>query len=151
MFEQRLAFGVPNGVDVVVLHQSGAEARVRIDEPNRVYSGREGWVPAEWLRHRPNPGQADPSLPRYEILDKMGATIDVLVATLSPNRDAATLKRHLLEITRREGAGAANFYSTREAYDANVNGGTNPRTIDRAMKRGYLGRVENGVFQPSPY
>ncbi len=83
-------------------------------------------------------GPANPSLPRYEILEKMGATIEVLVTSLRPSGQPDNFSRHLLEITRREGAAVAHFYSTREAYDANVNGGTNPRTIDRAMKRGYL-------------
>jgi hypothetical protein len=148
LLETTDAFGVPNGVDVTVRRHGDLGALVRIDEPGRVYSGKEGWALYAWVLPRPAPPPRDPLLPSYTVLEKMGSSIHVLVPSLQPNMSAERLAPVLIAITQLEAADEASFYQTRSAYDANVNGGPNQAEIDRRLKQGYLGSVEGGQFQP---
>jgi hypothetical protein len=146
LLETADAFGVPNGADVTVTQQGVTGTRIRIEEQGRVYTGKVGWVPSEWVVPRPKPTGTDPSLPSYTVLEKMGTSIHVLVPSIRAN--SSNLANLLVAITQREGAEQAWFYRTRAAYDANVNGGTDQAEVDRRLRQGLLGSVEHGQFQP---
>lgn len=147
--EEGYASGVPTGTTVEVLGQGDRSTHVVVREQGRVYSGRRGWLPSAQLVERAEPAPPSGSFPKYTVLEELGASIHVLVPTLRKSTARDELSRIADEIALRERATEVYLYSTRAAYEINVNGSQSARD-DQTLNRGLLGRLKNGVFESWP-
>jgi hypothetical protein len=140
--------GVPNGVEVTVLEQGPAGTHVRIEEKDRVYTGKIAWAPSEWVS-RVVVAPATASLPKYTVLDRTGGSVGILVPTLRAEMGDQVLSPILVAIAEREGARSASFYRTRAAFEGNYDS-TIPNH-ESIMRNGYVGTVEDGAYRRSVY
>lgn len=147
--EEGYASGVPTGTTVEVLGQGQRSTHVIVREQGRVYSGRRGWVPSTQLVERATPPRSSESLPKYTVLEELGASIHILLATLRKSTPREALSRIAREIAGRESANEVYLYTTGASYEINVNGSQGAHD-DRTLDRGLLGVLRNGVFEPWP-
>lgn len=147
--EEGHASGLPTGTTVDVLGHGQRCTNVVVREQGRVYSGRQGWILTAYLIERSTPPAASTSLPRYTVLEELGASIHVLVPTVRKATPRDELSRIARDIAVRESANEVYLYTTRAAYQINVNGSQGARD-DQILNRGLLGLLRNGVFEPWP-
>ena len=79
-----------------------------------------------------------------------GVLVEVVVPSLSRSTPRAKIEQIGFAILRREGGDRLNLFSTRIAYLANDDA-EYARAHPGALEKGYIGRIEGGVFQPSTY
>jgi hypothetical protein len=148
--EQQEVFMVANNTDAKVIDRTLGMTRVRITEPNKVYSDREGWIQRECVRAMSQDDKPSNQLPAYRILDKVGNSIDVLVPDIDTNTSQDNLTATARAIADRENVREVALYRTEAAFRANVSASF-AREHPTAMADGYLGRWDNGTFYPSGY
>lgn len=96
--------------------------------------------------------KASEKLPRYTVLFKnvqLGTGLyfgDVLITSCSRKTPKEEREKIFLAIMEKENLSIAYFYRTNAAYKAN-NSASYSNAYPNAMKRGYLGSVDNGTFQ----
>lgn len=101
----------------------------------------------------PSARAAVAGLPAYKVLfsaqksDGGGKFGDVLVSSLSRSTPAKTREEIARKIAIKEGLVQVSFYSTEEAYKAN-NSESYSKAHPGAMKRGFLGTIQDGKFVP---
>ena len=90
--------------------------------------------------------------PKYVILDSV-TTIggkfyaDVLISSFSRQTPVSERRKAAKRIAKKEGFHHVSFYSTREAYKANMSA-SYLREHPDALEKGFLGSLENGRFSP---
>lgn len=96
--------------------------------------------------------KASEKLPRYTVLFKnvqLGTGLyfgDVLITSCSRKISKEKRERIFSAIMEKENLNIASFYRTNDAYKANSSVSYSD-THPNAMKRGYLGYIDNGNFQ----
>lgn len=128
---------------VVTVHADAAGAGRKV-----VWGETEQYVPPA-----PSTRAAVADLPAYKVLfsgQKFGGGGkfgDVLVSSLSRTTPVKTREEIARKIASKEGCSQLSLYSTEQAYKAN-NSESFSKANPGAMKRGFLGSIQDGSFTP---
>ena len=147
--QQGKVFRVPNNTDAEVVDRSATLAKVRIIEEGQVAFGREGWVQREFAQAwaPPDTEATDLVPPEYRVLDKFGNQLEVLIPSLSVTTPRSELAAIGEAIAAREGVTEVYLYRTEEARRANFSASYSEQHPE-ALSEGYLGKWNNGRFEP---
>lgn len=148
--QQGKVLQVPNNTDARVVERSMLLTKVRVTEPDRVYTGSEGWLQNEFVQAAGRDDAAAAGLPEYTVIDKVGDNLEVLVPSLSVDAPDAEIEAVARSIASAERVGTIYLYRTEDAQKANMSASFAERHPD-AMAEGYLGVLRGGAFEPSSY
>jgi hypothetical protein len=107
----------------------------------------------QYVAPAPSTGAAAADLPAYKVLFSAqkfgggGRFGDVLVSSISRTTPAKTREEIARKIAAKEGLVQVSLYSTEEAYKAN-NSESFSKAHPGALKRGFLGMIQDGKFIP---
>jgi hypothetical protein len=165
-------FGKPSSTESVPNWAQGKRQRVTFDSGRSLlFYIKEGRVVAvyedtaaagrkmvwgeyeQYVAPAPSTRAAVPGLPAYKVLFSVqkfgggGRYGDVLVSSLSRTTPAKTREEIARKIARKEGFSQVSLYCTEEAYKAD-NSESFSKAHPGAMKRGFLGMIQDGKFIP---
>ncbi len=148
--QQDKVFRIPNNTAVEIVERGGLLTKVRATEQDRVYTGREGWLQAEFVQPAGRDESAAAGLPEYTVIDKVGDNLEVLIPSLSVDAPESEIEAVARGIAAGERVGIVYLYRTEDAQKANMSSSFSEQNPN-AMAEGYLGKLENGEFNPSTY